>query len=280
MKTLNEKFNGNVPEEAATRLMEEMGYLEELTWMGDVLILAGKISDMSADMGYPIADADSLDSSFIAYLMGTTDINPLPESLGGFDIPCRWNSEGANGHYRDITILDVAEPVYSSIRQEQDDWPEVMLWSVPGTFSDMKMNRIFRNLKKISKLAVICSCTSEWLKLYSEQAGICLQDVPKAPLIHMCSINSQNARAGWLNPADMEILRELNPRTMKDFARALGLINYGCHKKELIERIREGTFSLQDADMAIGDLRRAINIHRMTWLAWYKCIVNESHINV
>ena len=83
---LHQLYGKIVPDEIIERLNAEPAGIIDNGYESYYFI-AQNIARISLGKGYMTGTRGTLAGSFVAYLMGITDINPLPEKYGGYNIP-------------------------------------------------------------------------------------------------------------------------------------------------------------------------------------------------
>ena len=76
-KKLKEKYGENIPPECLERVERELSLLENIEKNVYNLLISSKLVGCAADQGWTVGSRGSVASSFVAYLLGITGINPL-----------------------------------------------------------------------------------------------------------------------------------------------------------------------------------------------------------
>ena len=83
---VTELYGKIVPDEILERLNGELSGIIDNGY-ASYYVISSKIVNDSLERGYLPGSRGTLSGSLVAYLMGITDINPLPEKYGGYNIP-------------------------------------------------------------------------------------------------------------------------------------------------------------------------------------------------
>ena len=83
---VNELFGDNPDFEVRKRLERELNAIKQNGYAG-IYMMWRQLVRKSLDEGYPTGISGAVGSSFVAYLCGITDINPLSKENGGHQIP-------------------------------------------------------------------------------------------------------------------------------------------------------------------------------------------------
>ena len=86
IRRVKELFGENPDGEVRKRLKRELSAIKENGYAG-LFMMWRKLVRKSLDEGYPAGIRGTVGSSFVAYLCGITDINPLSKENGGYQIP-------------------------------------------------------------------------------------------------------------------------------------------------------------------------------------------------
>lgn len=81
-----ELYGNPLPQEIQERLDLELNSIVENKFSA-IYMIANKLVKKSNEDGYLVGNRGSIGSSFVAYLLGITETNPLPKKYKGFDIP-------------------------------------------------------------------------------------------------------------------------------------------------------------------------------------------------
>lgn len=76
-KKLREKYGKNIPKEFLNRAEQELSVIGEIQSNGYLMLLSSKLVGMAIEKGWTVGNRGSVASSYIAYLLGITEINPL-----------------------------------------------------------------------------------------------------------------------------------------------------------------------------------------------------------
>ena len=83
---MKELFGDDPDPEVGKRLERELNAIKQNGYAG-IYMMWRQLVRKSQDEGYPTGIRGSVGSSFVAYLCGITDINPLSKKNGGYQIP-------------------------------------------------------------------------------------------------------------------------------------------------------------------------------------------------
>ena len=112
-KKVRELFEDNPDFEVRNRLERELTAIKENGYTGTYMMWRS-IVKKSLDEGYPIGIRGCVGSSFVAYLAGITNINPLSNENGGYQIPAEVFM-GLGFDKKPDFAINVSSNIYNSI---------------------------------------------------------------------------------------------------------------------------------------------------------------------
>ena len=133
-KRAKEIFGKKLNSEVKERLQRELDAVNKNGYAG-LYLMWKKLVEKSHEKGYPTISRGSAASSLIAYLCGITDINPLSEKNGGYNIP-EEILMGINLN----KIPDININFADEIRYDIQDY----VWDLPGVYAACVCSTIAR----------------------------------------------------------------------------------------------------------------------------------------
>ena len=130
---LKELFGGQSVPEAADRLERELKAVCENGYAG-LYMMWRQLVSRSYEKGYPVGARGAVGSSFIAYLCGISEVNPLSYEAGGYDIPAEIFMGAGLDREPDIDLI-FAEEIQAFIQNSVKDLPGVGETCYGGTVS-------------------------------------------------------------------------------------------------------------------------------------------------
>lgn len=114
-----ELYGRPLPEKIEDRIKLEIKLIEE-NGLAIMYSLSKRIVEKIKEKEYLTCNRGKIGSSFIAYLLGVTEINPLPINYGGFDIPFELQEDIEKYHKIQIKIV-VSNHHYAEICSDADE---------------------------------------------------------------------------------------------------------------------------------------------------------------
>lgn len=115
----HELYGNPLPKEIQERLDLELHSIIS-NGFDIVYRLAMKLADKSREYGYLIGNRGCIGSSFVAYLLGITNCNPVPQKYSGFNIPFEIFAGVDFNETLNIT-LNVAQDIHKNICEYLDE---------------------------------------------------------------------------------------------------------------------------------------------------------------
>lgn len=116
---VHELYGKPLPKEIEERLEMELNSIIS-NGVDIIYMIIKKLVEKSTEYGYLVGNRGCIGSSFVAYLLGITECNPLPKKYNGFNIP--FETFAGINYDRELDInLNVAEDIYKNICEYLDE---------------------------------------------------------------------------------------------------------------------------------------------------------------
>ncbi len=145
-KRVKELFGDQLNTEVKERLQRELDAIIGNGYAG-LYLMWKRLIEKSHEDGYPTMSRGAVGSSLVAYLCGITEINPLSEQNGGYDIP-EEVFMGINLNKTPDIDISFTEEIQEKIQEYTNQLPGVELTCKAGTtaaYNDLKMKRIIND---------------------------------------------------------------------------------------------------------------------------------------
>lgn len=289
-KRLKEKYGDSAPEEIRSRLESELVVISKQEY-SPYYLLAARIADRCADLGFHHNVRGTGGSSFVSYLVGITEVNPLPphrycsrcksvefvddvEYVSGFDLfaksgcvgtcPCCGGKLTGDGHNLDAVFFmaeDGSLKPYYEFDVPNEQLPGMLEYlTMQGEWQgSMTREEAEAAAEPLFHIEILGHHLFSMLGKLEDLTGIPAASV-RPEEFDVPAFAEQNSAPPYLSGETFALLRRLRPKCFSDLVRASGFAHgtgaWEVNAEELIGTVCKPEETISHRDDLLQTLLR------------------------